>query len=127
MNDLASQVTPGQLFSDQGFTSTSTSTELAKSFRGGKDTVILTILDAKGTNVAGLAQLNQAEVLLKPGAHLRIEAVKETDQNLHIVAKYTEEFHAGETVRNLFDGKTIGIAINRNTSTINESVITSFD
>ncbi|MBT2925201.1 MARTX multifunctional-autoprocessing repeats-in-toxin holotoxin RtxA [Vibrio anguillarum] len=127
LNDLASQVTPGQLFSDQGFTSTSTSTELAKSFRGGKDTVILTILDAKGTNVAGLAQLNQAEVLLKPGAHLRIEAVKETDQNLHIVAKYTEEFHAGETVRNLFDGKTIGIAINRNTSTINESVITSFD
>ncbi|MBF4381913.1 membrane-targeted effector domain-containing toxin, partial [Vibrio anguillarum] len=70
LNDLASQVTPGQLFSDQGFTSTSTSTELAKSFRGGKDTVILTILDAKGTNVAGLAQLNQAEVLLKPGAHL---------------------------------------------------------
>lgn len=127
LNDLASQVTPGQLFSDQDFTSTSTSTELAKSFRGGKDTVILTILDAKGTNVAGLAQLNQAEVLLKPGAHLRIEAVKETDQNLHIVAKYTEEFHAGETVRNLFDGKTIGIAINRNTSTINESVITSFD
>lgn len=127
LSDLASQVTPGQLFSDQGFTSTSTSTELAKSFRGGKDTVILTILDAKGTNVAGLAQLNQAEVLLKPGAHLRIEAVKETDQNLHIVAKYTEEFHAGETIRNLFDGKTIGMAINQNTSTINESVITSFD
>nr|WP_245834735.1 MARTX multifunctional-autoprocessing repeats-in-toxin holotoxin RtxA [Vibrio salilacus] len=127
LSDLASQVTPGQLFSDQGFTSTSTSTELAKSFRGGKDTVILTILDAKGTNVAGLAQLNQAEVLLKPGAHLRIEAVKETDQNLHIVAKYTEAFHAGETIRNLFDGKTIGMAINPNTSTINESVITSFD
>ncbi|GFK55086.1 MARTX multifunctional-autoprocessing repeats-in-toxin holotoxin RtxA [Vibrio cholerae] len=127
LNDLASHVTPGQLFSDQGFTSTSTSTELAKSFRGGKGTVILTILDAKGTNVAGLAQLNQAEVLLKPGAHLRIEAVKETDQNLHIVAKYTEEFRAGEIVRNLFDGKTIGIAINQNTSTINESVVTSFD
>ncbi|EOX4192818.1 MARTX multifunctional-autoprocessing repeats-in-toxin holotoxin RtxA [Vibrio cholerae] len=127
LNDLASHVTPGQLFSDQGFTSTSTSTELAKSFRGGKGTVILTILDAKGTNVAGLAQLNQAEVLLNPGAHLRIEAVKETDQNLHIVAKYTEEFRAGEIVRNLFDGKTIGIAINQNTSTINESVVTSFD
>ncbi|EJL6464059.1 MARTX multifunctional-autoprocessing repeats-in-toxin holotoxin RtxA [Vibrio cholerae] len=127
LSDLASHVTPGQLFSDQGFTSTSTSTELAKSFRGGKGTVILTILDAKGTNVAGLAQLNQAEVLLKPGAHLRIEAVKETDQNLHIVAKYTEEFRAGEIVRNLFDGKTIGIAINQNTSTINESVVTSFD
>ncbi|MCX9456056.1 MARTX multifunctional-autoprocessing repeats-in-toxin holotoxin RtxA [Vibrio sp. R-1] len=127
LNDLASHVTPGQLFSDQGFTSTSTSTELAKSFRGGKGTVILTILDAKGTNVAGLAQLNQAEVLLKPGAHIRIEAVKETDQNLHIVAKYTEEFRAGETIRNLFDGKTIGIAINQSTSTINESVITSFD
>lgn len=127
LNDLASHVTPGQLFSDQGFTSTSTSTELAKSFRGGKGTVILTILDSKGTNVAGLAQLNQAEVLLKPGAHLRIEAVKETDQNLHIVAKYTEEFRAGEIVRNLFDGKTIGIAINQNTSTINESVVTSFD
>ncbi|EGQ9439102.1 MARTX multifunctional-autoprocessing repeats-in-toxin holotoxin RtxA [Vibrio cholerae] len=127
LNDLASHVTPGQLFSDQGFTSTSTSTELAKSFRGGKGTVILTILDAKGTNVAGLAQLNQAEVLLKPGAHLRIEAVKETDQNLHIVSKYTEEFRAGEIVRNLFDGKTIGIAINQNTSTINESVVTSFD
>ncbi|HFG2430853.1 TPA: MARTX multifunctional-autoprocessing repeats-in-toxin holotoxin RtxA [Vibrio cholerae] len=126
LSDLASRVTPGQLFSDQGFTSTSTSTELAKSFRGGKGTVILTILDAKGTNVAGLAQLNQAEVLLKPGAHLRIEAVKETDQNLHIVAKYTEEFRAGEIVRNLFDGKTIGIAINQNTSTINESVVTSF-
>ncbi|HFG2185305.1 TPA: MARTX multifunctional-autoprocessing repeats-in-toxin holotoxin RtxA [Vibrio cholerae] len=127
LSDLASHVTPGQLFSDQGFTSTSTSTELAKSFRGGKGTVILTILDAKGTNVAGLAQLNQAEVLLKPGAHIRIEAVKETDQNLHIVAKYTEEFRAGETIRNLFDGKTIGIAINQSTSTINESVITSFD
>ncbi|SYZ81331.1 autotransporter adhesin [Vibrio paracholerae] len=127
LNDLTSHVTPGQLFSDQGFTSTSTSTELAKSFRGGKGTVILTILDAKGTNVAGLAQLNQAEVLLNPGAHLRIEAVKETDQNLHIVAKYTEEFRAGEIVRNLFDGKTIGIAINQNTSTINESVVTSFD
>ncbi|ENM3731826.1 MARTX multifunctional-autoprocessing repeats-in-toxin holotoxin RtxA [Vibrio cholerae] len=127
LNDLASHVTPGQLFSDQGVTSTSTSTELAKSFRGGKGTVILTILDAKGTNVAGLAQLNQAEVLLNPGAHLRIEAVKETDQNLHIVAKYTEEFRAGEIVRNLFDGKTIGIAINQNTSTINESVVTSFD
>ncbi|MCR9387270.1 MARTX multifunctional-autoprocessing repeats-in-toxin holotoxin RtxA [Vibrio metoecus] len=127
LSDLASQVIPGQLFSDQGFTSTSTSSELAKSFRGGKDTVILTILDAKGTNVAGLAQLNQAEVLLNPGAHFRIEAVKETDQNLHIVARYTEEFRVGETVRNLFDGKTIGIAVNEYTSTINESVITSFD
>ncbi|EKO3562959.1 MARTX multifunctional-autoprocessing repeats-in-toxin holotoxin RtxA [Vibrio fluvialis] len=127
LSDLASHVTPGQLIGQHGFTSASTSSELAKSFRGGEGTVILTILDAKGSNIAGLAQLNQAEVLLKPGVHFRIEAVKETDQNLHIVARYTEEFRTGETVRNLFDGKTIGIAINEYTSTINESVITSFD
>ncbi|WP_369808757.1 C80 family cysteine peptidase [Photobacterium sp. J15] len=125
--ELESRIAPGQLIGEKGFCSTSTSAELAKDFRGGKGTVMLTILDAKGTNVAGLAQLNQAEVLLKPGSHIRIEAIKKTDKNLHIVAKYTEDFKVGESVHSLFDGNKIGLAINQDTSTLHEDVKSSFD
>ncbi|EGQ9991436.1 MARTX multifunctional-autoprocessing repeats-in-toxin holotoxin RtxA [Vibrio vulnificus] len=127
LTELESRIEPGQLFGEKGFCSTSTSAELAKDFRGGKGTVMLTILDAKGTNVAGLAQLNQAEVLLKPGSHIRIEAIKRTDKNLHIVAKYTEDFKVGESIHSLFDGNKVGLAINENTSTLHEDVKSSFD
>ncbi|MEZ8576948.1 MARTX multifunctional-autoprocessing repeats-in-toxin holotoxin RtxA, partial [Vibrio splendidus] len=127
LTELESRIAPGQLIGEKGFCSTSTSAELAKDFRGGKGTVMLTILDAKGTNVAGLAQLNQAEVLFKPGSHIRIEAIKKTDKNLHIVAKYTEDFRVGESVHSLFDGNKIGLAINKNTSTLHDGVKSSFD
>ncbi|MFO4688378.1 MARTX multifunctional-autoprocessing repeats-in-toxin holotoxin RtxA [Vibrio cholerae] len=127
LTELESRIEPGQLIGEKGFCSTSTSAELAKDFRGGKGTVMLTILDAKGTNVAGLAQLNQAEVLLKPGSHIRIEAIKRTDKNLHIVAKYTEDFKVGESIHSLFDGNKVGLAINENTSTLHEDVKSSFD
>ncbi|WP_324171954.1 C80 family cysteine peptidase [Sulfurimonas sp.] len=127
LESLERKIAVGKLVGDKGFSSTSTSGDFAKSFRSGKKTVILTILDAKGVNIAGLAQSNQAEVLLYPGSHMRIEAIKRTDQNLHIIARYTENFKAGEKVLNLHDGSEIGTAIDKNTSTVREDAIKSID
>ncbi len=127
LTELDSRIVPGQLIGLKGFCSTSTSAEFVKDFRGGKGTVVLTILEAKGTNIAGLAQLEQAEILLKPGSHIRIKAAKKTDKHLHIVAEYTEVFQVGERVSSLFDGSKLGIAINSDTTTLHKEAQASFD
>ncbi|MGI0115322.1 membrane-targeted effector domain-containing toxin [Zooshikella sp. RANM57] len=127
LSTLADRLTPGQLVGDKGFLSTSTSAEFAKAFRGGKGTVIYAIEGVtNGRNVTGFAQLEQAEVLLQPGSHFRVEATKLTDNNLYVVLKQADNLKAGEVVRNLATGDVLGAVINGQTTTLIDDVKKTF-
>ncbi|PHV01672.1 hypothetical protein CSQ88_11085 [Iodobacter sp. BJB302] len=123
LSSLAEKLTPGQLVTDKGFISTSSSPSFAKTFRGGKGTVIYSIDNVTtGKNIAGYAQLKQAEVLLLPGHHMRVTAAKLTGQNLYVVLESTNKFHKGESVCNIASGDTLGIAINDETTTVSKEI-----
>lgn len=128
LSSLAEKMSPGQLVADKGFLSTTSSSMFAKSFRGGKSTVIYAIDSViTGRNIAGYTQLKQAEVLLAPGHHMRVTATKLTEQNLYVVLESTNKFIKGEAVRNLALDTYIGIAINDKTTTVTRDVRSSFD
>lgn len=127
LSTLADRLMPGQLVGDKGFLSTSISAEFAKEFRGGKGTVIYAFEGVThGRNVTGFAQLEQAEVLLQPGSHFRVEATKLTDNNLYVVLKQADDLTAGEVVRNLATGDVLGSVINSQTTTLIDDVKRTF-
>ncbi|MCX4029164.1 membrane-targeted effector domain-containing toxin [Endozoicomonas sp. SM1973] len=135
LSGLAEQLNPGQLLGDKGFLSTSTSAEFVKEFRGGKGTVIYAIEGVtSGYNISAYAQreklpgaTEQAEVLLQPGSHFRVKAIKQTDQNLYVVLEQTTTFDKGEVVRNIATGEVIGAAVNEQRTTIMDDVTASFN
>ncbi|WP_440863980.1 membrane-targeted effector domain-containing toxin [Symbiopectobacterium purcellii] len=123
LSSLAEKLTPGQLVTDKGFISTSSNSTFAKTFRGGKGTVIYSIYDVTtGKNIADYTQLKQAEVLLLPNYHMRVVATKLTEKNLYVVLESTNKFHKGESVCDIASGNILGISINNEKTTVNKEI-----
>lgn len=82
----------GSFVTTHGFFSTSRSPEVASQFvfrqRFGNiwspDTVLFNIIGKSGRNIAKLAELQQAEVLLSPGATFQVTGISRTDFGYHV-------------------------------------------
>ena len=88
LSELAKKLKPGQVIGDKAFVSTTESPDLAKSFRGGKDTVVIGIQNGKGKSIAGFGPYHdQAEVLVKPNTYMKVVSAELTDRNLFVVVE----------------------------------------
>nr|AAP57765.1 TcYF3 [Yersinia frederiksenii] len=91
-NPNATVFKKGSLVTTHGFFSTSRSPEVASQFvfrqRFGNtwspNTVLFNIIGNSGRNIAQLAELQQAEILLSPGATFNVTGVTRTDFGYHV-------------------------------------------